>query len=160
MGKRGCKGQSFAILSKVIKMEDKDTYFVAVKLFLEDDGKLFIFKDKWGDWDLPGGRIKKDEFNAPLEEVVARKVKEELGEAVSYTLGKPEVLMRHERVEDDTGETARIFAVGYSAKYESGEVVLGEHHTEMKWVDKNEFKPEDYFTGGWLKGVKEWLGVR
>ncbi|MBL7045592.1 MAG: NUDIX domain-containing protein [Parcubacteria group bacterium] len=79
-------------------MEEKDTYFVAVKLFLEDDGKLFIFKDKWGDWDLPGGRIKKDEFNAPLEEVIARKVKEELGEGVIYTLGKPEVLMRHERV--------------------------------------------------------------
>ena len=138
-------------------MEDKDTYFVAVKLFLEDDGKLFIFKDKWGDWDLPGGRIKKDEFNAPLEEVIARKVKEELGEGVIYTLGKPEVLMRHERVQDGTGETARIFAVGYSAKYESGEVALGEHHTEVKWVDKKDFKPEDYFTGGWLKGVKEYL---
>lgn len=36
----------------------KDTYFVAVKLFLEKDGKLFIFKDKFGAWDLPGGRIK------------------------------------------------------------------------------------------------------
>ena len=41
----------------------KDLYFVAVKLFLEDkDGKLFIFKDRFGEWDLPGGRLRINEF--------------------------------------------------------------------------------------------------
>lgn len=34
----------------------KDTYFVAVKVFLERDNKLLILKDNFGDWDLPGGR--------------------------------------------------------------------------------------------------------
>jgi len=39
--------------------ENKDLYFVAVKIFLEDkDGRLLITKDRFGDWDLPGGRLR------------------------------------------------------------------------------------------------------
>jgi len=30
----------------------------------------------------------------------------------------------------------------------------------MKWVDPKNFEPEDYFSGGWLKGVKEYLTLR
>lgn len=52
----------------------KDLYFVAVKLFLHDNEKLLITHDIFGAWDLPGGRIKKDEFDAPLESVISRKV--------------------------------------------------------------------------------------
>lgn len=137
--------------------QEKDTYFVAVKLFLEKDGQLFIFKDKWGDWDLPGGRIKTDEFNVPLEKIIARKMKEELGNDVQYSLGSPVVFMRHERQETQTNQTARIFAIGYQAGLESGEPKLGNHHVEMKWVDTDSFKPEEYFKGGWLKGVQEYL---
>ena len=54
-------------------------------------GKLFIFKNCFGDWDLPGGRIKENEFNKPLEKVIERKIKEELGNKVKYNLGKPVV---------------------------------------------------------------------
>lgn len=140
---------------------NKDTYFVAVKLFLEKDGKLFIFKDKWNDWDLPGGRIRKDEFNVPLEKIIERKMKEEIGESVTYALGKPVVLMRHERQEATADQqTIHIFAVGYMAILKEGEPRLGDHHVEMKWVDLKDFKPEEYFTGGWLKGVQEYLVLR
>ncbi len=142
-------------------MSEKDLYFVAVKVFLEDNGKLFIFQDGFGDWDLPGGRIKKDEFGVPLEQVVRRKMSEELGDGVKYKLGKPVVHLRHERVENAPGNpTVRIFAVGYKAEYEGGEIKLPSHHKQMLWVDMNNFKPEDYFTGGWLNGVKEYLELR
>lgn len=139
-------------------MSDKDLYFVAVKVFLEKDGKFLILKDGFGQWDIPGGRIKKDEFETPLEEVVARKMTEELGDGVKYSLGKPVVFMRHERVEKSPGNpTVRIFAVGYIATLESGEVKMTSHHTEMLWADTKDFNPEGYFTGGWLKGVSEYL---
>lgn len=134
---------------------DKDTYFVALKLFLRDGDKLLITHDIFGSWDLPGGRIKPDEFNASLESVIARKVNEELGPEVTYELGEPNVFFRVERQEQ--GKKVRIFAVGYEAKYVGGEIAMGKHHDEMKWVDVNEFRPEDYFTGGWLTGVKEYL---
>jgi 8-oxo-dGTP pyrophosphatase MutT (NUDIX family) len=142
----------------------KDRYYVAVKLFLEKEGKLFIFKDKWGAWDLPGGRIRKHEFHTALEDVVKRKMDEEVGAQVTYALGKPAVMMRHERVEvlegAEESPTIRIFAVGYEARLLKGEPRLGDHHVEMKWVNIHHFTPEDYFEGGWLKGVQDYLVIK
>lgn len=136
---------------------EKDLYFVAVKLLLRDGDKLLITHDIFGDWDLPGGRIRKDEFDKPLESVIERKIKEELGPGVRYELGEPKVFFRVERAEYNLGgEKVRIFAVGYEAKYLGGEVDLGDHHDRMEWVDINSFEPEAYFTGGWLKGVQEY----
>lgn len=144
-----------------IGIEQKDTYFVAVKVFLEQDGKLLILRDNFGDWDLPGGRIKKDEFDAPLDQIIVRKMAEELGNGIRYTVGKPVVFMRHERVEQAPGNpTVRIFAVGYEATLQSGTVQLSERHPEILWVDPNDFEPEKYFKGGWLKGIQEYLKIR
>lgn len=140
---------------------EKDKYFVAVKVFFEKDGKLLILKDNFGDWDLPGGRIKTDEFETPLPQVIKRKMSEELGDSIQYKIGKPMVFMRHERVEQSPGNpTVRIFAVGYEGILESGEIKLSERHPEMLWVDPSNFKPEEYFKGGWLKGVQEYLELK
>ncbi|OGN28167.1 MAG: hypothetical protein A3A33_02320 [Candidatus Yanofskybacteria bacterium RIFCSPLOWO2_01_FULL_49_25] len=148
--------------------DPKDLYYVAVKVFLGKDGppageagKLFIFKDKFGDWDLPGGRIRKDEFATPLEQVIKRKMREELGDAIEYSIGEPIVFFRHERNEVGLGgQTVRIFGVGYKGKLISGDITMSEIHTQMEWVDINTFKPEEYFTGGWLKGVRGYLEMK
>ena len=139
----------------------KDTYFVAVKVFLEKDGKLLILKDDFGDWDLPGGRIKKDEFDVPFEQIIRRKMLEELGNEIQYEIGKPLVLMRHQRIEQVPGNpTVRIFAIGYGGVLNKGAIHLSKRHPEMSWVDPRDFKPEKYFKGGWLKGVQEYLNIR
>lgn len=144
-----------------MSIEDKDLYFVAVKVFLEHHGKLFIFKDRYGAWDLPGGRIKKEEFHTPLEDVIKRKISEELGSEIVYILGKPVLFMRHERHESVSGNPlVKIFAIGYSAVLESGEIHLSGQHTQMQWADPDKFIPENYFSGGWLEGVKEYLSIR
>jgi 8-oxo-dGTP pyrophosphatase MutT (NUDIX family) len=139
--------------------KSKDLYFVAVKIFLRDGGKLLIIHDVFGAWDLPGGRIKKDEFNIGLEDVIKRKMREEVGEDLKYELGQANNIFfkveRHEAGLD--GQLVRIFAVGYDAKYLGGEAKLGGHHDKMEWVDVKTFKPEDYFTGGWLTGVQEYV---
>lgn len=138
--------------------KSKDLYFVAVKLLLRDGDKLLITHDIFGDWDIPGGRLRKNEFDAPLESVIERKIREELGDDVKYKLGKPKVFFRHEREEDALqGNWVRIFAVGYEATYLGGDIGYGDHHDQMEWVDVKSFKPEDYFEGGWLKGVQEYL---
>jgi ADP-ribose pyrophosphatase YjhB (NUDIX family) len=142
-------------------MNGKDLYFVAVKVFMEKDGKLLIMKDSFGCWDLPGGRIKPDEFETPMEGIVDRKMKEELGGQIKYEIGKPIVFMRHERVETAPGNPmVRIFAVGYEGKLKEGEIKLSSRHTEILWVDLKNFRPEDYFSGGWLKGVQEYLNIK
>ena len=85
-------------------------------------------------------------------------MKEELGSDVRYELGEPVVYMRHERNEhlpDGKRERRRIFAIGYQAKYLGGDLALGKNHEKHEWVSIKSFRPEDYFKGGWLKGVKE-----
>lgn len=138
----------------------KDLYFVAVKLLLRDGDKLLITHDIFGSWDLPGGRIRKTEFDSPLEDVIKRKMEEEIGGEVEYRLSQPKVFFRVERFEHATQENVRIFAVGYEAEYLGGDIKLGDHHDQMEWVDINTFKPEDYFTGGWLIGVQEYIGKK
>lgn len=92
--------------------------------------------------------------------MIKRKISEELGDDVNYTIRKPLVFMGHERVESTSGNpTVRIFAIGYEALYEAGEIDLASHHKNSEWVDIKNFKPEDYFTGGWLKGVQEYLAI-
>lgn len=137
---------------------EKELYFVAVKLFLRDGTKLLITHDIYGEWDLPGGRLLKTELNTPLGDVMERKVREELGDRLKYELGGVKVFFRVERLEQNlTGDKAHIFGIGYEAKYLGGELGLGDHHDKMEWVDVNTFKPEDYFTTGWLEGVQEYL---
>lgn len=71
--------------------------------------------------------------------------------------------MRHERNEvlsSGDRQKKRIFAIGYEAKYLDGSIVLGFNHEEYEWVDLKAFKPEDYFTGGWLQGIKEYIQLK
>lgn len=144
-----------------VNKKAKDLYYVAVKLFLKKDGALLIFKDGFGNWDLPGGRIRYDEFRKPLDQVLIRKMKEELGGGVKYRLGEPFVFMRHERDEKmPHGPTkARIFAVGYRGDFIGGTIKLTSHHTEYRWIPIKKFRPEKYFKNGWLDGAKEFLKV-
>ena len=136
----------------------RDLYYVAVKVFLERGGKVFIFKDRYGDWDIPGGRIQRHEFKIPFERVIARKIREELGQKVRYRLGEPTVFMRHERRERFLrGAKVRIFAIGYRGTHLGGEIRLSPQHTEYRWVSKRGFRPERYFKGGWLAGIREYL---
>jgi len=138
----------------------KDLYFVAVKLLLRDGDKLLITHDIFGSWDIPGGRIRTAEFNTPLEDVAARKMREELGDKVKYTIGEPKVFFRVEREEPpQSGKMVHIFAIGYEATYEGGELGLGDHHDKMEWVNVKTFDPKQYFTGGWLTGIEEYLAT-
>ncbi len=142
-----------------LDISQKDPYFVAVKIFLEKDDCFLVLKDKFGDWDLPGGRIKKSEFNTPFLDIIARKMCEEVGDAIQYNvMPLPDILMRHERVEASPGNpTVHILGLGFRATYLAGSVQLFDSHTEYLWADKNNFIPENYFTGGWLSGVSEYL---
>lgn len=116
-------------------------------------------KDGYGEWDIPGGRIREIEFDIPILDIIKRKLPEELGTNFAFTIDpRPVLTMRHKRNEaymDDM--EVKIFAVGYEATLDSGEIELTSHHTQMLFVDPKTFKPEEYFTGGWLKGLQDYL---
>lgn len=134
--------------------------FFAYKVFLRDKEKLLITHDIFGDWDLPGGRVRKNEFGGPREEVIARKIREELGDKVRYELGDFQTIFQVTRHEHNLDREVQILALGYAATYLGGEIQLGDHHDKFEWVDVGSFKPVNYFTGGWLAGVQEYLKVQ
>lgn len=69
--------------------------------------------------------------------------------------------MRHKRNEANMdNQEVKIFAVGFDAELVSGEIKLSSHHTEILWVDPKTFKPEEYFTGGWLRGLQDYLKIK
>ena len=136
---------------------EKDLYFIAAKVLLRDKDMLLVTHDIFGAWDIPGGRIRENEFDTPIEDIIERKIKEELGSEVRYRLGLPVATFRVERIEHNLQKKVRIFAVGYEAEYLGGEITLGEHHNKMKWVNIRVYDPSDDFTGGWLKGLQGYL---
>src|ERR1700683_2910365 len=96
---------------------EKGLFHVAVKTLLHDRQNLLLMHDIFGDWDLPGGRILPGEFGGDIEKVIARKMREEVGEDVSYRLEGPKVCFQVERIEHDAKLARQIFAVGFSAEY-------------------------------------------
>jgi 8-oxo-dGTP pyrophosphatase MutT (NUDIX family) len=135
----------------------KDTYFVAVKALLRRKEQLLITHDIFGQWDIPGGRLRPEDFDVPLEEVLERKLQQELGEEARYELGAPDVFFRHERPEHGlNGQRVRIFAVGYEAQYLGGSIVLGAHHDRYLWVHAATFPADQFFVDGWLAGIREY----
>ena len=142
-----------------MKPTDKVRPFFAYKVFLRDKDNLLITHDIFGDWDLPGGRVQLGEFGGSHEEVLIRKLREELGSEVQYEVGGFQTIFQVTRHEHSLDQEVQILALGYAATYLGGNIRLGDHHDQMKWVDVNTLKPEEYFTGGWLKGVQEYIAL-
>ena len=144
-----------------MEINGKDAYFLAVKALICNKDKLLITHDIFDCYDIPGGRIKKEEFNKPLQEVLMRKIKEELGEKIKYEIAEnPSIFFTVERKERlETGEEmpVRIFGLGFIVNYINGEVELGKHHNRYEWVDIDTYEPEKYFVGGWEKGIREFI---
>lgn len=139
------------------KSADKDLYFVAVKALLRNGEDLLITHDVYGQWDIPGGRLRSDDFDVPLEAVLERKLREELGDKFRYELGARRVFFRHERSEAGLdGRRVRIFAVGFEADFLGGEIRLGPHHDRKLWVEAVSFPVHEYFVDGWLEGLRSY----
>lgn len=67
------------------------------------------------------------------------------------------IFFRAERIENSTGQLVRIFAIGYDSEYIGGQLQLGDHHDKMELVNIDKFDPKEYFEGGWLAGVQEYI---
>lgn len=143
-----------------------ENYHVAVKAFIRDGDKLLICKDAFfenesvAEWDLPGGRIKADEFETSLEEILAREIIEELGPDLKYKNNGPAVIFRHRRTEQTAPGKPKIsiLMIGFDVEYLGGDIKISNEHTEYKWLPVNDLgDAEKYFVGGWIDGIKKYL---
>ena len=89
-------------------------------------------------WDLPGGNL---EFGEDVDECIRREIKEET------SLDVDDIKPLHIISELDSKKNVFWVEIGYTCKYNSGEVKLSHEHTECKWETKDEFlklKSADY----------------
>ncbi len=118
-------------------------YQVGLKALLRKEEKVLLLRDATtGRFDLPGGRIASTEFGIPLEEILAREIREELGEAMVYVLGSPLFQYRRHNMEHDMP----VFITVYDATLVSGGIVLSDEHSSYEWVDPRGvvFKESDF----------------
>lgn len=111
-------------------------YQVALKLLLRKGRRvLFLRASDDGLWDIPGGRIDNVEVHTPLQKILAREIKEELGPQVRYRVGKPLFQFRS-RVFD---RKEFVFKTVYEGTYVSGEILLSAEHTAYEWIDPKNY---------------------
>lgn len=110
-------------------------YQVGLKVLLRKGETVLLLSDAWNQkLDLPGGRIAGDEVEMPLEKIIAREIREELGEGIVYTLGKP--LFQYRR--QNPALTLPVLITVYDAQLISGDVVLSHEHSSYQWVNPRE----------------------
>ena len=110
---------------------DYATYQVALKIFLRKGRNILFLKDENGKWDLPGGRIDNVEGKMPLEKILAREVREELGRKVKYDLGLPAVQFRRFIY----SRSVFGFITVYEAVYKGGYIKISHEHTSFEWLN-------------------------
>lgn len=120
---------------------DYGIFQVGLKVMLRKGSKVLLLwmndDKKW--LDLPGGRIDNVEYRTPLEKIIAREIREELGGQVKYILGKPLFHFRRAR----RGKHANprfVFLVVYDAQWVAGEIKLSPEHSSYQWVDPKVYK--------------------
>ncbi|HSX24480.1 MAG TPA: NUDIX hydrolase [Candidatus Andersenbacteria bacterium] len=124
-------------------MEEHAIYQIGLKVLLHHNGLFLLMKDAWtGHFDLPGGRMDSSEKQLPLSEILAREIREELGNSVLYALGSP--LFQYRRVPFRPGTD--VFITVYDGEFISGTITLSEEHSSYEWIDPKSFsfKKEDF----------------
>jgi len=125
---------------------EHQTFYVGLKAFISNGDKLLILQDDEGFWELPGGRIEKNEIFDGLEKPLRREVAEELGDAFQYEVGrvfhvwirKPEFAASSPYAAEYLGKDLCIFLVGITCEYKSGEPKLSREHQKFRWITKEE----------------------
>jgi len=118
-------------------IKDHAIYQVSLKVLLKKGNEFLFLKSANGKyWDMPGGRIDNIENKTPLEKIIAREVKEELGKNLKYKLGGP--LFQYRKIY--TSDKLPILMTVYGAEYVSGDIKTSSEHSGYHWFKKSELK--------------------
>lgn len=128
---------------------------VGLKAFIEKDGKLLVLKEDKGKWELPGGRIEKNELNKSLDKILLRETEEELGEDFQLTVDG--IFRTWIRKPDDTD--FYLFLVGFKCEYIEGEITLSSEHEDFRWIDKEEIEQLE-FVNTYQEAVEQYFAER
>ncbi len=124
---------------------DYALYQVALKVMMKKNGRVLFLRlnESENRLDLPGGRIDNVEGGVPLEKILAREIREELGGKIKYELGNPLFQFRRYSPAQNKYNLLTV----YDTKFISGKIKLSPEHTSYEWINPKEykFKPKDFF---------------
>ncbi len=139
-------------------MKEKDLYQVSLKLILKNkEGAILILKGAEGGtysgyYDLPGGRIDTDEFSTPIETIIGREIKEEIGD-IKYSLNsKPVAVGRHALIKNE--KETHILYIFFEAQHLGGDIKISDEHGNFEWVNLGDAELSKFFKSGILEGVQ------
>lgn len=154
----------YSYCMKKIKTLPYAYYQISLKIILKDrSGKILLLKcipngSMPGYYDLPGGRINKNELTASLPKLIARELKEELGHTVRYKLHEqPVAIGRHWYHSKLLGKKQNILWVLFEASFIQGKIKTSSEHTDYRWIKITKKNASTYFTKGALLGIKNYL---
>lgn len=142
--------------------KQKDLYQVSLKVLLKNNkGEVLVLKavdngSYAGFYDLPGGRIDTDEFETNFSEIIAREMKEEIGD-IQYRLDSAPVAVGRHRIPaklTTAGKELHVLYLFFSAEYLNGEIKTSDEHMGLQWLNLEDIDPAKYFKSGILEGVK------
>ncbi len=111
-------------------------YQVALKLLLRRGRSVLFLRTQSGALDLPGGRIDTVEGKVPLEKILAREIREELGPTLRYKLGPP--LFQFRRWVS-AFRTYNLLTV-YAGTYLAGDIRLSHEHRSFQWINPRQYR--------------------
>ena len=141
-------------------MPQKDFYQISLKIILKNDkNEILILKDLEtssfaGFYDLPGGRIDKDEFSTPFPEIIKREIKEECGN-IKILLNKTPVATGRHLISKE--KEIHVLYLFFEARLLEGKIIISDEHEEYKWIKLDEINPEEYFKSGILEGIEMYI---
>jgi 8-oxo-dGTP pyrophosphatase MutT (NUDIX family) len=119
---------------------------VGVKAFLWHEQRLLLLqeRDRQARWELPGGRIDVGEEGLPIEDVLRRELREELGTRFGCDIGAVGACWVRRA---EAQRPLPVFLVGLLCTAPRGELVLSDEHQALRWVARDGWQQLDLAAG-------------
>ncbi len=140
------------------KKLEHEKFYVSIGAAIYDSStkKFLVVKDsdeegeyarKFGPWELPGGRIHKDE---KAVDALLREIEEETGLTDCEVVGVVDASLSPQPYKEAQG-----FLVTYLMLYRGGEVRVSEEHSEYCWMSLDEMEKDEEFKEWFIERIKK-----
>ena len=115
-----------------MSLNDFAYFQVSLKTILRKEDSILLLITPDGYYDFPGGRIDKSEINLNFNDVLARELREELGNDLKFKTDN--VAFVSKRFYDKNNTNYHILATFFEAQWLEGNITLSNEHTKSRWI--------------------------
>lgn len=129
-------------MSTLAQRIHSQVFYVTLKAIIQKDDQILLMQERVSKlWELPGGRINEGEEVLSEAEIMARELREELGDEIRFDIGPVVATTMY------AGRNYWFYLVARVCTYRGGTVQLSDEHMKYRWVDKKTFSQFEYVSG-------------